>query len=52
MNIAPANRPRMHSVRLLRGLGALHEPQCADERSEHTIRALSELPELLADGGG
>ena len=50
-DIAPANRLGMHSVRLLRGLGALHEPQCADERPEHTIRTLSELPELLADGG-
>lgn len=46
-DIAPANRLGMHSVRLLRGIGACHEPQSADEIPEHTIQTLSELFELL-----
>ena len=32
-DIAPANRLGMHTVRLLRGLGAYHNPQSVDEKS-------------------
>ena len=46
-DIAPAKRLGMHTVRLLRGLGAFHEPQCRDEKPEYTICSLAELPELL-----
>ena len=46
-DIAPANRLGMHSVWLLRGLGACHEPQNAEEIAEYTIQTLSELFELL-----
>ena len=46
-DIAPANRIGMHTVRILRGLGAYHEPQSADEIPDHTIRSLSELFDLL-----
>ena len=42
-DIAPANRLGMHTVRLLRGLGAFHEPQSPDEQPEHTIYELAEL---------
>lgn len=46
-DIAPANRLGMHTVRLLRGLGAYHKPQSADEVPEYTIQTLSELFHLL-----
>ena len=46
-DVAPANRLGIHSVRLLRGLGAFHAPQCPDELPEHTIRTLSELFDLI-----
>lgn len=46
-DIAPANRIGMQTVRLLRGLGAYHAPQCADEVPTHTIRTLSELFEII-----
>ena len=42
-DIAPANRLGLHTVRLLRGLGAYHEPQSADEIPEYTIQSFSEL---------
>ncbi len=42
-DIAPAKRLGMHTVRLLRGLGAYHVPQTADEQPEYTIRSLTEL---------
>ena len=47
-DMAPANRFGIHSVRLLRGLGAYHKPQSADEKPEHTISSLAELLDLLA----
>lgn len=46
-DVAPANRLGMHSVRLLRGLGAYHEPQSPDELPDHTILSLSELRDLI-----
>ena len=46
-DIAPANRMGIHSVRLLRGLGAFHEPQSSDEVPEYTIQMLSELLDLI-----
>ena len=46
-DIAPANRIGIHSVRLLRGIGAYHEPQSSDELPEHTIRTLAELLNLI-----
>ena len=46
-DIAPANRLRMHTVRLLRGLGACHNPQSVDEKPEYTISSLSELLDLI-----
>ena len=46
-DMAPANRLGMHSVRLLRGLGAYHEPQTSDECPEYTIRTLAELSGLI-----
>ena len=45
-DIAPANRIGIHSVRLLRGLGAYHEPQSSDELPEYTIKTLAELFEV------
>ena len=48
-DIAPANRLGMHSVRLLRGLGALHEPQSGEEYPEFSIRTLSDLIKLIDD---
>ena len=42
-DVAPANRLGIHSVRLLRGLGAYHVPQSADELPEYTIQTLAEL---------
>ena len=48
-DIAPANRLGMHSVRLLRGLGAFHKPQSADEQPEYTVRSLTELSALFWD---
>ena len=44
---APANRLGMHSVRLLRGLGAYHSPLSDDEQPEHTIQTLAELLALI-----
>ena len=46
-DIAPANRMGIHSVRLLRGIGAYHEPQSRDELPEYTIRTLAELFDLI-----
>ena len=46
-DIAPANRLGMRTVRLLRGLGAYHQPQSADEQPEYTIRSLTELLKLF-----
>ena len=46
-DMAPANRLGMHTVRLLRGLGAYHKPQSADEKPEYTISSLAELLDLL-----
>ena len=46
-DIAPANRLGMHTVRLLRGLGAYHEPQSTDEQPVDTIISLAELIRLL-----
>lgn len=50
-DVAPAKRLGMHTVRLLRGLGAYHEPQSADEQPEYTITELSELLSLLGSTG-
>lgn len=47
-DMAPANRFGIHSVRLLRGLGAYHKPQSADEKPAYTISSLAELLDLLA----
>jgi len=46
-DIAPANRLGMHSIRILRGLGAYHTPQSADELPEYTILTLTELSGML-----
>jgi FMN phosphatase YigB (HAD superfamily) len=46
-DIAPANRLGMHTVRILRGLGAYHEPRTLDEVPAYTIAALSELCDLF-----
>ena len=46
-DIAPANRMGIHSVRLLRGIGAYHEPQSCDELPEYTIRTLAEIFDLI-----
>ncbi len=46
-DIAPANRMGMHTVRILRGLGAYHEPKSTDELPEYTILTLVELLNLL-----
>ena len=46
-DIAPANRLGMHTVRLLRGLGAYHQPQSTDEIPEYTISTLAELLDLI-----
>lgn len=46
-DIAPANRLGMHTVRLLRGLGAYHKPQSADEQAEYSLRSLTELMKLF-----
>ena len=48
-DMAPANRLGMHTVRLLRGLGAYHKPQSAEEKPEYTISSLAELLDLLGD---
>ena len=42
-DVAPANRLGIHSVRLLRGIGAYHVPHSADELAEYTIKTLAEL---------
>ena len=46
-DVAPAKRLGMHSVRLMRGLGAFHDPRSADEQPEYTIGALTELLDLV-----
>ena len=46
-DIAPANRIGIHSVRLLRGIGAYSVPRSSDELPEHTIRTLAELFDLI-----
>ena len=46
-DIAPANRIGMCSIRLLRGLGAYHEPQCDDEIPSYTIPSLMDLCSLF-----
>ena len=46
-DIAPANRLGMHTVRLLRGLGAYREPQSGDELPEITVQTLNELTDLF-----
>ena len=46
-DMAPANRLGMHTVRLLRGLGAYHKPQSPDEKPEYTISSLAELLDLF-----
>ena len=46
-DIGPANRLGMHTVRLLRGLGAYHEPQSVYEIAEYTISSLAEIFDLL-----
>lgn len=46
-DMAPANRLGIHSVRLLRGIGAYHEPQSPDEYPEYTIHTLAELFDLI-----
>ncbi|MDO4851836.1 MAG: HAD family hydrolase [Clostridia bacterium] len=46
-DIAPSNRLGMHSIRLLRGLSAYHEPQCSDENPEYPIQSLKDLINLL-----
>ncbi len=46
-DIAPANRLGMHSVRVLRALGAFHSPRSPEEEPEHTIRDLGELLRMV-----
>ena len=46
-DVAPANRLGMHSIRLLRGLAAYHEPQSAEEVPEYTIHTLGDIFHLL-----
>ncbi len=46
-DMAPANFLGMHTVRLLRGLGAYHKPRSVDEKPEYTISSLAELLDLL-----
>ncbi len=46
-DVAPAKRLEMHTVRLLRGLGAYYEPQSADQLPEYTIQTLAELFGLI-----
>lgn len=46
-DIAPANRIGIHSVRLLRGIGAYHEPKSSDELPENTIQTLADLFGLM-----
>ena len=46
-DIAPANRLGMHTVRILRGLGAYHEPRSPFELPDYTISKLTELAPLL-----
>lgn len=48
-DIAPANRLGMHSVRLLRGLGAYHEPQSEEEYPEYSIQTLSDVLKLIQE---
>lgn len=42
-DVAPANRLGIHTVRILRGLGAYHSPQSPEEQPGSTIRTLREL---------
>lgn len=46
-DVAPARALGMHSVRLLRALGAFHSPRCPAEEPEYTIRELGELVQLF-----
>ena len=46
-DITPANRFGMHTVRLLRGLGAYHQPQSTYEMPEYTMSTLTELLDFL-----
>lgn len=46
-DIVPANLLGMHTVRVLRGLGALYTPQSEDERPEYTIHSPADLLRLL-----
>ena len=46
-DIAAAGRLGLHTVRILRGLGAFQRPQSAGEEPEYTIRSLAELPDLV-----
>ena len=46
-DIAPAGRLGMHTVRILRGIGAYHEPQSDDELPEYTIQTLAEIFNLI-----
>lgn len=47
-DVAPANCLGMRTVRILRGLGALHAPQIPEEHPEQTIRNLWELTILFS----
>lgn len=46
-DIAPAKRLGMHTVRLLRGLGAYHAPLSAYEIPEYSIQTLPEILNLF-----
>ena len=46
-DIAQAGRLGMQTVRILRGLGAYHEPQSPDEEPAYTVRTLEEIPALF-----
>ena len=46
-DIAPANRIGIHTIRLLRGIGAYREPQSSDELPGHTIQTLAEILNLI-----
>ena len=42
-DMAPANQLGMQTVRIMRGLGAYHEPQTKDELPDYTIEKLSDV---------
>lgn len=48
-DIAPAKALGLHTVRLLRGLGAYHTVRSSKEEPEYTIRDLTELLQLFHD---